>query len=129
MDVHSAIKLTGQIVYRPEWLFTATDHTNRFEGSMLLRIDYPAQNTDREEAPAYTHKIQTYATFPIVVIDCDNISLYKRIMESILTIEEHEAREYFRIQPTFWAPFHPHNLGGMQRWGGGVERDLKFGIA
>lgn len=128
MNVESALDLVNAIIYRPGWRISATDHTNRFEGSIKVRIDYPAQNTDREEAPEYNRAIMTYATFPLIVLDCDDIGLYRKIMEAILKIEEHEAREYFRVQPTLWAPFHPHRIDGMRRWGH-PDEDLQFGIA
>lgn len=129
MNVKSALLLVNQIVYRPGWTISATDHTNRYEGAIRVRIDYPAQSTTREEAEeGYPENIQTYAQFPIIVEDCpDETALYRRIIDTILQIEAHEAREYFRVQPTFWAPFHPHKIDGMKRWGE-PDRDIVFGI-
>ncbi len=123
------MELVNLIIYRPGWTIAATDHQNRYEGAIKVRIDYPAQSTDREEARGgYTHEITTYATFPIIVADCpDETALYRRVIDAILKIEAHEAREYFRVQPTYWAPFHPHRIDGMRRWGD-AESDLVFGI-
>jgi hypothetical protein len=128
--VQTAIDLIGQIVYKPEWVFEATDHTKRYEGTVCLKITYPAQMSEREEAPAgYPTRINPYATFAIMVGDCDDAAcLYRRVLDVILLIEAHEAREFMRITPTFWAPFHPHTIDGMQRWGT-VEHDLTFGLA
>lgn len=128
MNVDSAIQLVNSIIYRPGWKFTATDHTNRFEGTIAVRIDYPARNSNRDQAAqGYPEEIQTYAEFPMIVLDCDDIAIYRRLVQKISDIETHEIREFFRVQPTMWAPFHPHRIDGMRRWGN-VEEDLKFGL-
>lgn len=135
MLISTAIELVSQLVYKPGWNFAAEDHTRRFEGSILLRIDYHAYASERKEAPEYLREIDTYATFPLVVRDCDAIDLYRAVLACILEIEEHEAREFLRIEPTMWAPFHPHNIDGMKRWqthrimAPKLIDDLKFGIA
>lgn len=128
MLIESAIGLAESLVYKPGWNFTATDHSKRFEGTVLLRIDYPARASERTEAPEYDRLIQTYAEFPMVVQDCDDVSLYRKILDHIMEIELHEAREFLRVNPTMWAPFHPHRIDGMKRFGTLTE-DLKFGIA
>lgn len=129
MRVDTAVTLVNHIIYKPSWRITAVDHTDRFEGTIVVRIDYPARNSNRGEAPdGYPTPINTYATFPMIVVDCDDVALYRQICERIIYIEAHETREFFRIEPTFWAPFHPHNVDGMRRWGT-PELDLQFGIA
>lgn len=56
----------------------------------------------------------------------------------LMVIEEHEMREFLRIAPTYWAPFHPHHTDGIRRWIGSanvasewqmVIPDMHFGIA
>lgn len=135
MFISTAIELVSQLVYKPGYMFSAEDHSRRFEGSILLRIDYHAPASERGEAPEYGREIDTYATFPLVVRDCDDIDLYRAIIDCIMQIEEHEAREFLRVSPTMWAPFHPHNIDGMKRWQAKqimsprLIDDLKFGIA
>lgn len=131
MHVLTAIRLVEATIYKPGWTFTPEDHSDRFEASILVHVIYPAQNSDREQAPEYPTPISggARASFPILVGDVpDEVELYRRLLGAILRIEEHEAREFFRAGPTLWAPFHPHNIGGMHRWGAGVDRDLTFGI-
>lgn len=130
MFVQTAIDLIDQTVYKPGWTFEATDHTKRYEGTVCVKVTYPAQMSEREEAPAgYPTPITPYAEFPIVVADVDEpTDLYRRLLDVILAIEEHEAREFLRIRPTFWAPFHPHTVDGMRRWGY-PGQDLHFGLA
>lgn len=134
MMVTTAIQLINNLVYKPEWKFTAEDHTNRFEGMVKVRIDYPARNSNRNTAPLFEDDIPiTYAVFSIIVGDCNEIGLYKRLLDSILDIEAHEAREFLRVAPTYWSPFHPHRIDGMKRWaeltGQSIRFDTQFGIA
>ena len=132
MLTDSAIALIGGIIYKPGWTFSATDHTDRFEGAIKVRIDYPAQDTAREDAAnGYPNEIRTYAEFPMFVADCnDDVTLYRRVCDAITAIDAHEMREYFRVQPTGWAPFHPHQIDGMRRWDPtNPTGDLQFGIA
>lgn len=132
MRVETAIALINDVIYRPGWQITATDARHRFEDAVRVEIHYPAQETSREEALApegpYRNGNRPYAAFYIQVDGCDDIALYRRLLDRILEIEQHEAREYLRVRPTGWAPFHPHQADGMRRWGD-PERDLMFGAA
>lgn len=136
MDVTTAVEIINdQIKYKPGWTFTAEDHTNRFEGTVKVRVDYPARNSNRDQAAEdYPQEIMTYAVFPIVVSGCDSVTdLTYLILDAIIRIEVHEAREFLRVEPTMWAPFHPHKVDGMKRWsertGDPLVSDLQFGIA
>lgn len=129
MEVTTAACLLNDLIFRPGWTITATDHTNRFEGTVKVRIDYPAFNTDRECAPGYTEEIETHAEFAIPVSDInDDCALYRRLLDCVAEIDSHEAREALRTKGTHWAPFHPHRIDGMKRWGE-PQRDLQFGLA
>lgn len=137
MRIDSAIALVNDLVYMPGWEFTATDHSARFEGTICVRIDYPTRNANRDQAnDSYPQEIKPYATFPVIVRDMDNTRLYRAIANAIMRIWQHETREFLRVAPTMWAPFHPHNIDGMQRWidTDGLDDfrlllDLQFGIA
>ncbi|MEU6260181.1 hypothetical protein ACFUEN_29750 [Streptomyces griseorubiginosus] len=135
METASAIELVDHVVYKPGWTFTAREHTKRFEGAIVVRVDYPARNSNRDQAPAgYPEEITTYAEFPLVIKDCTDEDLYAALLQVIMSIEEHEAREFLRVRPTHWAPFHPHRANGMRRWAArngksDLMGDLQFGIA
>lgn len=135
METASAIELIRRVIYKPGWKFTARDHTKRFEGTIVVRVDYPARNSNRDQAEAgYPQEIITYAEFPLVVKDCADDDLYAALLRAITSIEEHESREFLRVRPTNWAPFHPHRVDGMRRWAarngkGDLLADLQFGIA
>lgn len=132
MRVETAIALINDVIYRPGWEISATDARHRFENAVRVEIHYPAEETSRERAldPAgpYREENRPRAAFYLMVGDCDDISLYRRLLDRFLEIEQHEAREYLRVRPSGWAPFHPHQADGMARWGD-PERDLMFGAA
>ena len=139
MDVQSAIKLIGQIKIMPFWDLEAEDHTHRFEGAICLKVTYPSYETSREMfALGYPEANRPYAKFPIIVRDLDDIGLYRAITAILVEIYEHEVREFLRISPTGWAPFHPHQIDGMRRWESGtiawkdsiqLRGDLQFGLS
>lgn len=131
MECSTAIELINILVYLPAWKFTATDNTKRFEGCVKVRIDYPAQMSERAEAPlGYPTAMMTYAEFKIMACECpDETTLYRRLFDDcIMRIHRHEGREFLRVTPTFWAPFHPHKAEGMRRYGD-PNGDLNFGVA
>lgn len=134
MDTEQAVATVNSMVYLPGWTFTAQDHSNRFEGTITVRIDYPALNSNRDQAPDYPEAINTYATFPITVGDCDDeTDLYYKMIGHLMDIWAHETREFLRVPGSLEAPFHPHRLKGMRRWaqktGTPMAADLQFGIA
>jgi hypothetical protein len=130
MEVSSAVDLVNALIFKPEWKIHAEDHTHRFEGTVVVHIEYPAHQYNRADAPAgYPTALMATASFRVMVSDCmDDTGLYRRILEQIAKIDQHEAREALRVLPTYWSPFHPHKTDGMKRWGD-MEGDLAFGSA
>jgi hypothetical protein len=93
-----------------------------------VKVTYPAPETGRDNwRNGYAEQIMARASFPIQIHDCDAEALFRKVLEALLVIEVHEAREIFRVQPTGWAPFHPHQVDGMRRWGN-PHADLSFGL-
>lgn len=140
MDISTAITLIQGITYKPGWNISGHDNTKRFEGCIRVDFVYPATNSDRSEAPAYSTPIPpngARASFAVIVSTLDDVQLYRAICQLIMTIEEHEMREFFRINPTYWAPFHPHKSDGITRWADNSDtprhiqqyRDMTFGLA
>lgn len=131
MEVSTALTVINeQLVYAPGWTIHAESFTNRFERGIRVGVDYPACATEREEArDGYPRLIQTGGQFP-VNLTCDSIETLMRqlLVDVIFPIHHHEAREMLRLKPTFWAPFHPHRVEGMARWGD-PQGDLMFGLA
>lgn len=130
MNVSSAVELVNRLVFLPEWQITAEDHQNRFEGSIVVNFVYQARRSERELAPQYLEFVPggAKASFPLVVSDLDEIGLYRAVLGLIMEVWEHESREFLRVAPTNWAPFHPHRADGMARFGQ-PERDLHFGLS
>ena len=139
MLIETACSLVSNLIYKPGWRFECEDFSARFGDYITVKIIYPAVNYNRDQAPEYKDHIEIYATWPLLVSDTDDAKvIYARILDFVLLIEEHEAREALRVRPTMWAPFHPHHLAGMQSWLDHLEngddhmklfRDLKFGIS
>jgi hypothetical protein len=138
MDIGEAIATVNDLIYKPGWTLSARDHSKRFEGAILVRLEYETINTNRDQArEGYPEMIKTYAEFPVVVGDCpDQLTLFRRVADNLLDVEEHELREALRYRPRdCWAMFHPHRMEGMRAWYGvrdlstaQVARDLRFGI-
>lgn len=137
MRTETAIELINHnLIFFPGWHLGAKDHTKRFEGTIILRIDYHTWETGRENAAQnYPQEIDTYAEFPIVVVDMANdVDLYREIICCIMKVWEHETREALRVKGSLWSPFHPHAVDGMKRWvettprGDRIMPDLQFGI-
>lgn len=138
MEITTAQSLMEGLIYKPGWQFRLEDHGKRFEAAAVLHVTYPAQDSDRDKAPEYKVPVAggARASFPIILEELDNVGFYREVMEAILRIEQHEAREFLRVAPTMWAPFHPHRLSGMHRWAasqpperGQLAADLTFGVA
>jgi|SRR5579862_1211207 len=139
MEVTTAMALIDNLVYFPGWEFETTDHCKRFEGSITVKVTYPSFETNRKEATeGYPVENKPYATFPIMVHGMSADDLHYAMGHIIMSIYEHEMREALRIKPTFWAPFHPHRIDGIKRWGKARKHakkwrmqmpDLQFGIA
>jgi hypothetical protein len=118
MQVDSAVRLVNEIKFFPGWRFEASDHCKRFEDSITVTITYPSWETNRAQASeGYPETNMPHATFPLMVGNIkDDLELYRVLMHVISEINSHEAREAFRVAPTYWAPFHPHKTGGIMQW-------------
>lgn len=136
MLVASAVQLLSQLQYKPGWEFNVEDFSKRHEAAVRVEVHYPAQQSERNQYPLYGTTVTggARAAFLLLVDDCDDdTDLYNLLLtEVILPIEEHEAREFLRIEPTGWAPFHPHRADGMRAWARRTQytlnRDLYFGL-
>ena len=135
MDLQQSIDLVNTVLYKPGWEFQAESHTNRFEGTINVTIQYPAFDSGSNSVPdawrtGYSTEIlpTARASFPIVTSDTDRNGVLRRLLSAILDIEQHEAREFLRDPMTGEAPFHPHRIAGMTTWGD-MEHDLRFGLA
>lgn len=131
MNVNQALQLiNGCITYKPDWSIKATDYTRRFMDAIKVRVEYRVPDTDIKWAPNYGHIIDTYAEFVIPLGTCNNApTLYKRVFDCLLSVEEHESREFFSVNGTaYHKPFHPHTTDGMETWGTPTS-DMLFGVA
>lgn len=121
MRIDTAIRILSDMIYKPGWIFEVTDHESRFEGTVNVKITYPAMDSGEQNAPEYTVPVPggARASFPIIVgdlADHDTETLFTRLVHVIMKIEEHEAREFLRVWPSKLAPLHPHTIDGMRAW-------------
>lgn len=138
MEVSTAIDIIGNIVYSPGWEFEVTDYTKRHEGTIHILVRYPCHETARDHAiDGYPQQQEGRAAFMIMVHGLNDVDLYHAIAWMIMDIHEHEMREILRVKPSYWSPFHPHQINGMKRWAKhpkhvkrikSQQADLKFGV-
>lgn len=127
MEPETAVSLIGDITFQPGWTIDA-ETSNRYESAVLLDISWPAPNFNREFAPEYDQMLRPAAAFTLLVKDMDDMDLYRAVIDKLIYCMTHDAREAFRIGSALWAPFHPHRVDSMKRWGT-PESDLTFGLA
>jgi hypothetical protein len=132
MEVESAVEIIQKgIVFKPEWSFEAESYTERHEGCIRLGVHYPAKMSERAEARSgYPDDIVggALAHFVVPVAGLDMVGLCRELLcGPIAMIDEHERREFLRVRPDFWAPFHPHRVDGQRRFGNQAH-DLTFGV-
>lgn len=137
MQVETAITLINESIYTvPGVEMKAEDYRHRFEDAICLSVNLTeARRSERELAPHYPETVPGGARskYVIQVGSIDDVAeLVGRVLDSLLDTYSHELREFTRVRPTNWAPFHPHKEDGIKRWSARVkhstERDLKFGI-
>lgn len=129
MKVQEAIEILSTLVYKPEWNFIATGH-GRFDGAVKIDVTYDARDSSVQQAPNYENWIDggARASFVILVGDIPSRDELCRtlILQVIVPIEIHEAREFLRYDDSLAAPCHPHTQDGMRFWGTPRE-DVIFG--
>lgn len=134
MDVTSAVATINYgIVFFPGWEITSEDYTARHENAVKVIVDYAAQDFSQKNAPDYVNGVESstgkaHAEFIIDASECDDpVSLYRKVLEGLLRIVTHEAREAFRVSPSWWGPFNPHMSDGQRNWGD-RQGDWAFGL-
>jgi hypothetical protein len=125
---HAIEFINNQLCFIPGWEISAESYEKRFQGMLLCHYKFPAQNSNQNLAPTYEQEIpgKNHVTLKLEVGDARTfMEVYERVLRQIITIQTHEAREFLRIAPDWVAPFHPHKVYGMQRWGD-VKGDLDY---
>lgn len=129
MNTDTAISLVEGLIFKPGWLLEAHDFSDRFEDTVCVTLSCDTYRFNRADAAeGYQFQMRPQAKFLIMVghmsDDCD---LYRALIEKIIDFETHEIREALRVKNTLWAPFHPHKVDGMLRWGN-PQHDLLYGV-
>lgn len=121
--------INENVVFFPGWKIYAEDFTSRHEGCVCLYIEAPSVETNRPEAmEGYCVRNTPRATTMLQVADlADDVALHRAVIEKLIEFWTHEARECYRVKPSYWAPFHPHQIDGMKRWGT-PDKDITYGF-
>lgn len=140
MRVADACACINKLATVPGFTVEACSHEHRYEDTLKLTVtalDWP--NSDRDQAPGYPEKVNPngpYAHFPVYVGDVTNkAELIGRVLDTLIRVFEHEAREFTRYHDgdEWVAPFHPHRKCGIDAWcertGHEPTRDTTYGLA
>lgn len=116
MSAADAADVINGLIYKPGWLIQATPWTERHQDAIKIHFEYPAFNSS--EPPYFPTAITARADFAILAGDCpDPTILLAKLAGLLLTIEEHEMREFLRLgRGDHEALFHPHTTDGIRRW-------------
>lgn len=128
MKVPEAIALVNTLVLRPDFHVSAEDYTNRFEDTICVHVTQDTRSSNFEDAPSYETLIGARAAFPVTVSTMTENDLVRAVIEILIRFETHELREFTRRFDDLVAPFHPHTVEGMNRWGD-PSGDLLYGLA
>lgn len=130
MLTESAVNIiNSSVVFMPGWKIRAEDFTSRHEGCVCLYIEYPGRESGRPGAfKGYPERNHPRAAAMIQVGNFTDVTeLHRAVLGKLIEFWTHEAREFYRVLPSGWAPFHPHQIDGMNRWGT-VDKDLAYGF-
>lgn len=117
METHEAIDIiNNNLAYKPGWNIEAyVPFYEPKHGNIRVLFRFPAYNSARElfihdeaEGP-----FENIVGFPLGVSELETADdLVYKILEQIMRIENHEAREFLRLKNDseykYRAPFHPH---------------------
>lgn len=119
MQVPDALKLIEGVSYKPGWSFSAINY-ERNAGCVLLRVKYEVPNSDVRYAPEYAEPVAPVPSMDFILsaFDCHtDTDVYGKVIECLLQVERHEAREFFAVNGTDYdKPFHPHTPTGTTNW-------------
>lgn len=115
MDAFKAAGLVNDCQFRPGWRFFSTP-LNGHELALFVEID--TVNTDRDKAQRGYPELITIAPSTLLEVgDCTTEEdVYRVLFDGLQKIDQHEAREFFRVGNNLDAPFHPHRPEGRDAW-------------
>lgn len=112
-----ACDLVNSLLIKPGWKVTAQPWQQRHESSIRLHVEFEAQDTSYP--PDYPHHMTVVGDYALMTGDCrDGYDVLRKVLGIILSIEEHEWREWLKLgeEHDYRPPFHPHTDEGMIRW-------------
>jgi len=113
METSEAVKFINGVTLMPGWSVTATD-AYPLPGTVHITCMVDTVNSNRDMA--LRNYPQNLTIAPDALIDVARIAdaeqLYYELFGWVLSLMEHELREFFRGGATLRAPFHPHRPEG-----------------
>lgn len=131
MDFYTARRLAAHITFRPDWTIKFIDPRNmglmalfhpdadRHPGGaqfIVISVSYMALDTDDLHLPVERMRQRDSGSNRMIRIDDIDTAaqFYPRVLAVLLSISEHEDREFFRVDGV--APYHPHRPDGERAW-------------
>ena len=118
MDKTEAMRLINAVQYKPGWEISAPETWMQamYSGAVVVNIKWTARDTNREYAIQGYPVSKAMEVDDLIPFDCTREELLRRVFELIMELELHESREFFRVAPTYEAPFHPHRPECEEAW-------------
>lgn len=117
MKTCDAINLINALAYKPGWRISAV--AVPYETTKVcVAVEYTVPNSNRKLAEAgYPDEVSVSPVELFEVAEMDTLALLKAVLDHLIDIETHEAREFLRVPSVGWAaPFHPHRWSGESMW-------------
>lgn len=112
MKVQDAVRLANSLTYRPGWTISAT--ASMRPGHIVVTYDVDTVDTSYPDANgryARPRFITVDYIIDVTGLGTDTL-MYQIYLGAHERVDEHEDREFFRVQRpdgSWYAPFHPHD--------------------
>jgi hypothetical protein len=117
MERSEAERLIRNVRFMPGW----TIHHWMADGFMILEVSFLAPDSDNY--PNYRERKLAGGRILIYLGDINSEEdFHGRVLMELVKILTHEAREFYRVTPTWQAPFHPHRPDGDAAFGRQLTR-------
>lgn len=117
ITAHEAVRMINEeVTYKPNWKISAEIDLFDliFSGDDRFTLIVSFDTVDSSD-PELKREISPELPATIFIEEAwDKDALMRAVFNAVWTIEEHEAREFFRVGKS--APLHPHRVDGNDLW-------------
>lgn len=112
MDYRTASKILRDVNIMPGW---SMNHWPIDSYTMAVEFQFLAPNSS--DWPTYERKSIAGDVFELNLDEIETaLDLHRIMVDKLVKLYEHEVREFYRVSPTWVAPFHPHTNAGNLAW-------------